>query len=194
MSHNLHNMYEDVWLIGDYWVPSNDMSKQKSEKYNDKVKKLTFDYLNSKYPEAKLKLDDFIEMENWSWEKYGVDFNAHKFEILDLLSKEIFVTEHKFRYPIEQRMRYEQTIALWSLLNVNRYRIAFFFELYNRWLHLHIDRSNLFKSPVIKGDQSFLEKYAVDNSGESVGIASLNNEKDARNFGPINSFMKYIHS
>jgi len=132
-------------------------------------------------------------MRLYGWRKYGIDFDSEKAELLEKLATQIFVTEHKLRWPLEQRIRLSYTQAIFSSFDLNQYRIEFFFELYNSWLGLHIDRSHLFKSPKIKGDTSFIERYLEDNSSHPTGIDSLRRDiPENKTF--INRMMNYIHS
>ena len=208
-THNFNNVYEDVVMIGDYMVPYNDQSKIESQKYFPSIVQLTFDYLNKKYvrdftfilfqllnitqPELKLNPETYEEIRIFDWKKYGVNFDEAKFDILDILSKELFITENKFRYPIEQRLRLQATTRLLSYFNLNNYRIEFFFDMYNSWIRLNVARSHLFQSPHIKGDLSFLEKYAIDNDTTPIGIPDLSREIVENNTF-VNKLMRFIHA
>lgn len=132
-------------------------------------------------------------MRLYGWRKYGIDFESEKSEILEKLSSQIFVTEHKLRWPLEQRIRLSYTHAIFSSFDLNKYRIEFFYELYNTWLGLHIDRSHLFRSPKVRGDASFVEKYLEDAGSQPTGVESLRRDlPENRTF--INRMMNYIHS
>ena len=97
------------------------------------------------------------------------------------------------RYPIEQSLRLSYTSAIFSELKLADYRLGFFVELYNSWLNLSIDRSHLFRSPKVKGDLSFLERYYADQDLEPKGVESLQrNTPENKTF--INRLMNYIHS
>jgi len=192
-THNFNNVYEDVVLIGDYMVPAKNHSKVESQHYFPQIVQLTFDYLHKKHPNLNLNVGQYDEIRIFGWDKFGVDFDSVKFDILEILAKEIYVTEHKFRYPIEQRIRLQNTTQLLSYFSLNHYRIEFFFDVYNSWLRLHVDRSHLFRSPHIKGDLSFLEKYALDYSQPITGLPQLKRDIE-ENYSLINTVMRHLHS
>ncbi len=140
-----------------------------------------------------MDVSNFEDMRLYAWKKYGIDFDAEKADILEKLSSEIFVTEHKLRWPIEQRIRLSYSQAIFSSFDLNKYRIEFFYDLYNSWLSLHIDRSHLFRSSKVRGDTSFVEKYLEDNSSQPTGIDSLRRDlPENKTF--VNRMMNYIHS
>jgi len=193
MTHNFNNVYEDVVLMGDYMFAYNDMSKVESQHYMPQIQQLTFDYIKTKYPNFDLSVANYEDNRVFGWDKYGVDFDTIKFDILEILSHQILVTEHKFRYPIEKRNRLQSTTQLLSYFNLNSYRIEFFFDMYNGWIRLDVDRSNLFRSPKIKGDTSFLEKYALDNSTQPTSIEALKRDIP-ENKTLINRLMRIAHA
>jgi len=193
MSHNPQNVYEDVVMVGDYLLPTRMMDRVISQKYMPQIIQIVFDHLNEKYPDAKLNPEDYETYSIYSWKKLGIDIDAEKTEIIEKLADEIFVTEHKLRYPREQRIRLSYTTSIYSQFYFQDYRIRFFFELYNSWLHLSVDRSHLFRSPKIKGDTSFLEKYLEDQKSEVTGVAGLQiDTPENKTF--INRLVNYIHS
>ncbi len=91
------------------------------------------------------------------WEDLGINIDLEKHEILNILAREIFVKEHKFRWPVEQRERLERTIAVFNPYELNNKSVFFFLNTYNWLIHTSVESSHLFRSPVIKGDSSFLE-------------------------------------
>lgn len=49
MSHNPQNVYEDIVMVGDYLLPTREMTKRISQKYVPQIVQIAFDHLNSKY-------------------------------------------------------------------------------------------------------------------------------------------------
>jgi hypothetical protein len=193
MSHNPHNVYEDIVMMGDYLLPTKEMTRVISQKYKPELINIAFSVLNEKFPQAGLNAENYEDLIHDSWKALGVDIDAAKTDILERWAEEIFVTEHKLRYPVEQRIRLSYTSSIYSSFDFENYRIAFFFDLYNSWLNLSIDRSHLFRSPKVKGDTSFLEKYLQDQTTTPTGVDVLKRDApENKNF--INRLMNYIHS
>jgi len=140
-----------------------------------------------------LSVENYEQIQTLAWSRLGVDIEAYKMEIVDRWAEEIFVTEHKLRYVLEQKRRLNHTTSLYSLNNFEESRIEFFFECYNDWVNLDIERSHLFRSPKIKGDTSFLEKALEDAGTEPTGVEVL--QKDIpENKTFINRLMNWIHA
>jgi hypothetical protein len=60
-------------------------------------------------PNAKLNASSYKDIQADTWTKYGIDINAEKEDLLELLSQKIFVKDNKYRYLIEQRNRLAST-------------------------------------------------------------------------------------
>jgi len=72
-THNFNNVYEDIIMLGDYPLPKRDNDRVLSLSYMPQILKISFDYLNVKYPNAKLdhtKYDESVETLVWS--DYGI--------------------------------------------------------------------------------------------------------------------------
>ena len=111
---------------------------------------------------------------------------------MESLAQRIFVKENKFRYPIEQKARLEKTNYIYNRIKLNDYVIYYFVESYNILLRLDIDRSNLWRSPKIQGESSFLEKFNKENLKEVTGLDELRRDIP-QNKTLINRLMEKLH-
>ena len=147
-----------------------------------------------KQPEAKLDAKNYENFKLNSWKKHGVtDIDSVKNQLLAALSKGIFVKEHKFRYPVEQKTRLVSTTEIYNKINLNETMIGYFVESYNHLIRIEIDRSNLWRNPKIKGDSSFLEKHMIDSQKPVIGVKDL--ERDIpENKSFINRMMAKLHT
>lgn len=135
----------------------------------------------------------YKEHRDLTWEELGVKIEDHIGEITLALSKNIFLTEHKLRYTVEQRKRYQLTSSIYSGAALNNSDVSLFFDSYNSFIWRSIDRSNLFRDPKIKGVKSFHEKSVDDFSAAPTGIFQL--KKDIpENHNLINKLMNVLHS
>lgn len=121
------------------------------------------------------------------------DFDSVKNDVLENLAKNIFVKESKFRYLVEQRHRLSKTNYIFNRINLNDKSIEYFVVAYNLLIRIDVDRSNLWRSPKIRGEKSFLEKYDLEAEKEVEGIQDLKRDiKENGNF--VNSLMAKLHS
>jgi len=136
----------------------------------------------------------YEDFKYFSWKKQGIlDFDSVKNEVLEILAQNIYVKENKFRYPIEQKNRLMKTTYLYGRIKLNETMIDYFIQSYNVLLRLDIDRSNLYRSPKVKGDNSFMEKYMFENQKEVVGVVDLKREiPENKSF--INRLMAKLHA
>mmetsp|Transcript_41856 Transcript_41856/g.48528 ORF Transcript_41856/g.48528 Transcript_41856/m.48528 type:complete len:226 (+) Transcript_41856:40-717(+) len=191
MNHNFQNVCEDHVKLGSYLLPTRESNKLLSQKYVPEIVNIVYSQLGK----AGVKLDasKYEEHRDLTWEELGVKFEDHVGEIMLNLSKNIFVTEHKFRPAIEQRKRYQLTNSLYAGANLSKNSVGLFFDSYNSFLWRSIERSNGFREPKIVGKQSFTEKSVEDGLQPPTSIPEL--FKDApENKNLINRIMAYMHS
>jgi len=193
MNHNFQNVYEDTVKLGMYPLPQKEMVKELSKKYVPEIMNTVYSVLNSKQSAVKLDPKKYEEQSEKTWEELGVNIEEHIGEIMLRLSKELFITEHKLRYTVEQRRRHQITTELYTGAYLNRNEVSEFFDSYNSFLWRDIERSNLFREPKIKGVKSFAEKDVEDGTLPPFGIAQLKRDIP-ENHTLINAIMNALHS
>lgn len=127
------------------------------------------------------------------FEHFGIDFDKHKAEIIELLANQIIVKEHKLNYIKERRLRRAQTTKVFLTSSYNDISVGGFVEMYQAIINSSVAQSHLWQAPAIEGALSFQESHENEQQGEVSGIAALRENRPENNCW-INKIMEKIHA
>lgn len=101
MHHQFQKSHDDYYVLGEYPTPEILAQKIASKAYEIKAIDVSFKHLQTIIPGFSLTKKDFENVKNHSWQVYGVDIDAYKYQVLSKLAQEIVVKENKNRPKIE---------------------------------------------------------------------------------------------
>ncbi|KRW99169.1 hypothetical protein PPERSA_07412 [Pseudocohnilembus persalinus] len=148
-THNVNNVYEDIVLLGDYLLPDRLNEKTLSTTYVPQLLDVTFNHLN-KQVNSDLSSQNYPQYYNQFWHELGIDIESQKSQILEQLARQVFIKDHKLRWPVEQRNRLAHTQEVYSYIDLSQYYVGYFFESYNTLLQNSIERSHLWQDKNIR--------------------------------------------